>query len=146
MNYTIKSPETKSEWDKYFNFRWEMLRKPLGMPRDTLKDKLEKKSHHLIVLSQNNEVIGSGRLHFNNSKEGQIRYMAVSNSIQRKGLGSEIVKELELIAKKRGIKQIVLNARENAISFYLSLGYKEHEPYESDTGIPHTTMKKNLGN
>ena len=72
--------------------------------------------------------------------------MAVSNSIQRKGLGSEIVKELELIAKKKGIKQIVLNARENAISFYLSLGYKEHEPYESDTGIPHTTMKKNLGN
>ncbi len=146
MNYTIKSPETKSEWDKYFNFRWEMLRKPLGMPKDTLKDKLEEKSYHLIVLSQNNEVIGSGRLHFNNSKEGQIRYMAVNNSFQRQGLGSEIVKELELIAKKRGIKSIILNARENAINFYLSLGYKKYKPYESDTGIPHTTMKKYLGN
>jgi len=37
-----------------------------------------------------------------------------------------------------------LNARENAISFYLSMGYKETGPYESDTGIPHITMRKKL--
>ena len=90
------------------------------------------------------EVIGTGRLHFNNEEEGQIRYMAVSESIQRKGLGSAIVSELEMIAKKKGAREMVLNARENAINFYLSLSYKEIEPYESDTGIPHTTMRKEL--
>ena len=37
MNYIIKSPETELEWDKYFNFRWEMLRKPLGMSKETVK-------------------------------------------------------------------------------------------------------------
>jgi len=39
---------------------------------------------------------------------------------------------------------MILNARENAISFYLSLGYQEVGPYQSDTGIPHKTMKKRL--
>ena len=144
MNYIIKSPETELEWDKYFNFRWEMLRKPLGMSKETLKDELEDESHHLIAVDEQKEVIGSGRLHFNNNKEGQIRYVAVSNMIQRKGLGSAIVSELETIAKEKGILEMVLNARENAISFYLSMGYKETGPYKSDTGIPHITMCKKL--
>ena len=144
MNYIIKSPETELEWDKYFNFRWKMLRKPLGMSKETLKDKLEDESHHLIAVDEQKEVIGSGRLHFNNNREGQIRYMAVSNTIQRKGLGSAIVSELEAIAREKGIQEMVLNARENAISFYLSMGYKETGPYKSDTGIPHITMCKKL--
>lgn len=144
MNYIIKSPETELEWDKYFNFRWEMLRKPLGMSKETLKDELEDESYHLIAVDKQKEIIGSGRLHFNNNKEGQIRYMAVSNTIQRKGLGSAIVSELETIAREKGIQEMVLNARENAISFYLSMGYKETGPYESDTSIPHITMRKKL--
>ena len=144
MNYIIKSPETELEWDKYFNFRWEMLRKPLGMTKETLKDELEDESHHLIAVDEQKEVIGGGRLHFNNNREGQIRYMAVSNTIQRKGLGSAIVSELEAIAREKGIQEMVLNARENAISFYLSMGYKENGPYKSDTGIPHITMCKKL--
>ena len=144
MNYTIKSPETESEWKNYYNFRWEMLRKPIGMSKQTVKDALEKESYHLMVVNKKDEVIGSGRLHFNNKKEGQIRYMAVSDSIQRKGLGTSIVLELEIMAKEKGAQEMVLNARENAINFYLSLGYKEIEPYQSDTDIPHTTMSKEL--
>ena len=70
--------------------------------------------------------------------------MAVSNTIQRKGLGSAIVSELEAIAREKGIQEMVLNARENAISFYLSMGYKETGPYKSDTDIPHITMCKKL--
>ena len=144
MNYTIKSPETESEWENYFNFRWEMLRKPIGMSKQTVKDDLEKESFHLMVVNKKDEVIGSGRLHFNNKQEGQIRHMAVSDSIQRKGLGTSIVLELETLAKEKGAQKMVLNARENAINFYLSLGYKEIDPYQSDTGIPHTTMSKEL--
>ena len=144
MNYIIKSPETELEWDKYFKFRWEMLRKPLGMSKETLKDELEDESSHLIAVDEQKIVVGAGRLHFNNNKEAQIRYMAVSNTIQRKGLGSAIVSELETIAREKGILEMVLNARENAISFYLSMGYKETGPYKSDTGIPHITMCKKL--
>ena len=69
--------------------------------------------------------------------------MAVDQTFQRKGVGSEIVYKLEDHASTEG-EFIVLNAREKAISFYKSLGYEELGPYISDTGIPHKTMRKSL--
>ena len=70
--------------------------------------------------------------------------MAVDENFKRKGVGTKIVKELENYALSKGMVSMILNARENAISFYLSLGYLEVGPYQSDTGIPHKTMKKSL--
>ena len=143
-NYSIKSPENKEEWDNYLMFRWEILRKPLGMSKDSLADSIEDKSFHLMGIDDEEKVIASGRVHFNCENEAQIRYMAVDDSFKRKGVGTEIVKELENYAQSKGAIIMILNARENAISFYLSLGYEEVGPYQSDTGIPHKTMKKNL--
>ena len=143
-NYSIKSPENKEEWENYLMFRWEILRKPLGMSKDSLSDSIEDKSFHLMGIDDEEKVIASGRVHFNCENEAQIRYMAVDDSFKRKGVGTEIVKELENYAQSKGANIMVLNARENAISFYLSLGYQEVGPYQSDTGIPHKTMKKNL--
>ena len=143
-NYSIKSPENKEEWDNYLMFRWEILRKPLGMSKESLADSIEERSFHLMGIDDKEKVIASGRVHFNCENEAQIRYMAVDDSFKRKGVGTEIVKELENYAQSKGANIMVLNARENAISFYLSLGYQEVGPYQSDTGIPHKTMKKNL--
>ena len=143
-NYSIKSPENKEEWDSYLLFRWEVLRKPLGMSKDSLADSIEDESFHLMGIDEEKNVIASGRVHFNSKNEAQIRYMAVDENFKRKGVGTEIVKELEKYALSKGIVNMILNARENAISFYLSLGYEEVGPYQSDTGIPHKTMKKSL--
>jgi|TARA_Y100000814_G_scaffold49381_1_gene30512 predicted GNAT family N-acyltransferase len=143
-NYFIKPPESKKEWQNYFIFRWELLRKPLGMSKESLEDDIEDSSYHLMGINDENDVIASGRVHFNNKKEAQIRYMAVKDSYKRKGIGSEIVIKLEDYATSKGAERMVLNARENALSFYLSLGYIEKGPYQSDTGIPHSKMEKNL--
>ena len=143
-NYFIKPPESKKEWQNYFIFRWELLRKPLGMSKESLEDDIEDSSYHLMGFNDENDVIASGRVHFNNKKEAQIRYMAVKDSYKRKGIGSEIVIKLEDYATSKGAERMVLNARENALSFYLSLGYIEKGPYQSDTGIPHSKMEKNL--
>ena len=143
-NYLLKSPENKDEWEKYLVFRWEMLRKPLGMSMDSLADSIEEESFHLMGIDEEGNVIASGRVHFNTSDEAQIRYMAVDDNFKRQGIGSEIVTELEKYALSKKAVTITLNARENAISFYLSLGYSEVCPYQSDTGIPHKTMKKDL--
>lgn len=141
-NYSIKSPEDNQEWEKYLLFRWEMLRKPLGMSKDSLSDSVEEESFHLMGISKEGRVIASGRVHFNSTDEAQIRYMAVDDSFKRNGIGSQIVKSLEKYAISEGAKVMILNAREQAISFYLSLGYEEVGPYQSDTGIPHKIMKK----
>ena len=143
-NYFIKPPESKKEWQNYFIFRWELLRKPLGMSKESLEDDIEDSSYHLMGINDENDVIASGRVHFNNKKEAQIRYMAVKDSYKRKGIGSEIVIRLEDYATSKGAERMVINARENALSFYLSLCYIEIGPYQSDTGIPHSKMEKNL--
>lgn len=143
-NYFIKPPKSKEEWQNYFNFRWELLRKPLGMSKESLEDDIEDSSYHLMGINDENDVIASGRVHFNDKKEAQIRYMAVKDNYKRKGIGSEIVIKLEDYASSKGAIRMVLNARENALSFYLSLGYIEKGPYQSDTGIPHSRMEKNL--
>ena len=143
-NYFIKPPESKKEWQNYFIFRWELLRKPLGMSKESLEDDIEDSSYHLMGINDENDVIASGRVHFNDKKEAQIRYMAVKDNYKRKGIGSEIVIKLEDYASSKGAIRMVLNARENALSFYLSLGYIEKGPYQSDTGIPHSKMEKDL--
>ena len=143
-NYFIRPPESKEEWKNYFIFRWELLRKPLGMSKESLEDDLEDSSYHLMGIDDENNVIASGRVHFNDNNQAQIRYMAVKDSYKRKGIGSEIVTKLEDYASSKGAKKMVLNARENALSFYLSLGYSEKGPYQSDTGIPHSKMDKDL--
>ena len=143
-NYFIRSPESKEEWRNYFIFRWELLRKPLGMSKESLEDDLEGSSYHLMGIDDDDNVIASGRVHFNDNNEAQIRYMAVKDGYKRKGIGSEIVIKLEDYASSKGAIRMVLNARENALSFYLSLGYIEKGPYQSDTGIPHSRMEKNL--
>jgi predicted GNAT family N-acyltransferase len=143
-NYLIKSPETNQEWEAYLLFRWEVLRKPLGMSKESLADSIEDESFHLMGVDDQNKVIASGRVHFNSGVEAQIRYMAVDDNFKRKGIGSEIVFQLENYASSKGAEFIILNAREKAIIFYKNLGYEELGPYKSDTGIPHKTMRKSL--
>ena len=143
-NYSIKSPESTEEWESYLLFRWEVLRKPLGMTKESLSDSIEDKSFHLMGIDADENVIASGRVHFNSENEAQIRYMAVDDRFKRRGIGSEIVDKLERYATSKGAEIMVLNAREEAISFYSSLGYEEVCPYHSDTGIPHKTMRKSV--
>ena len=140
----IRSPKTEEEWEKYDDFRWEILRKPLNIPHVPLKDNLEESSYHFMAITSSNEIVACGRLHMNNDEEAQIRYMGVSENRRRMGLGSLIVDRLETQAKVLGASSITLNARNVALNFYKSHGYETIESYQSDTNIPHTRMEKFL--
>ena len=143
-NILFKTPSSSEEFKNYDLFRWEILRKPIGKSIESLKDKYEDSSYHLIGVIDN-KIITCGRLHFNNAYEAQIRYMAIDENFQRKGIGVKIIELLEAEAKKKQINKIVLNARNHVIEFYKKSGYKTVRKYEgSDTRIPHTTMEKIL--
>ena len=143
-NILFKTPSNSEEFKNYDLFRWEILRKPIGKSIESLKDEYEDSSYHLIGVIDN-KIIACGRLHFNNAYEAQIRYMAIDENFQRKGIGVKIIELLEAEAKKKQVNKIVLNARNHVIEFYKKSGYKAVRKYESsDTGIPHTTMEKIL--
>ena len=143
-NLEFRVPKNEDEFNEYDLFRWRLLRKPIGKTIESLKDEYEDKSFHLIGVIDN-QIVACGRLHFIDDSKAQIRYMAVDEKYQRKGLGSSILSLLESHAKKNNADKIILNARDHAIKFYATAKYKILKRYHgSDTGIPHTTMTKDL--
>ena len=89
-NILFKTPSSSKEFEEYDLFRWEILRKPIGKSIESLKDKYEDSSYHLIGVIDN-KIIACGRLHFNSDNEAQIRYMAIDENFQRKGIGVKII-------------------------------------------------------
>ena len=139
-----KIPSNSKEFQEYDLFRWKILRKPIGKSIESLKDEFEDLAFHLIGV-KNNKIVSCGRLHFNNEDEAQIRYMAVEEGLQGNGLGKKILFLLEKKAQEKNAKKIILNARDHVIRFYEKSGFKILKKFNgSDTGIPHTTMEKNI--
>ncbi|MEO8087895.1 MAG: GNAT family N-acetyltransferase [Bacteroidota bacterium] len=145
MNYRILEPKSEEEMEKYFNLRYEILRKPWNQPQSSTKDEWEAQSIHVLLLDENNEAIACGRLQLNSKEEGQIRSMAVRDDMQGKGFGKKIIEYIEAKAKERGLKIITLDARINAVKFYERSGYVVvGESYLLFGVIPHFKMEKKL--
>jgi len=143
MPITIKQPETPEEFAQYFDLRWRVLRAPWQQPVGSEKDALEDTSHHIMACDSDGNTIGVARLQFNSSSEAQIRYMAVDPGHTKKGIGSKLVSELEVIALKNNRSNVVLDAREPAVGFYEILGYTVTEKtYLLFDCIQHYRMQK----
>ena len=142
----IIEPKTSEEFRKYYNLRYEVLRKPWRQPLGSERDDGEETSiHRMIINKLTGKTLAVGRLQFNSKDEAQIRYMAVSDDFQGQGLGSQIISSLEDAARRNGIKWMVLSARENALQFYKKNGYKIVEKTHLLFGqIQHWLMRKEL--
>ena len=142
----IIEPTTSEEFKKYYNLRYKILRKPWGQPSGSERDGGEETSiHRMIIDNKTGNALAVGRLQFNSEDEAQIRYMAVADEFQGKGLGSQIISSLEDVARGKGSKQIILSARENALQFYKNNGYKIVKKTHLLFGeIQHWLMEKEL--
>lgn len=140
----VREPKTKSEYQKYYDLRWRILRKPWNQPEGSEKDELETHSIHRMAWEKG-KPIGVGRVHFNSSKEAQVRYMAVEEDLRGRGVGTILLEELEKTAKRKGADHMVLNARESAVDFYKKRGYRIIGKAHTLFGvIPHYKMRKEL--
>jgi predicted GNAT family N-acyltransferase len=141
----IIEPKTEREVEQYYNLRYEILRKPWNQPRQSTKDEWEDQSIHILMLDDNDNAIACGRLQLNSKEEGQIRSMAVQTEMQGRGLGKRIIEWIEEKAQERQMKRIILDARENAVKFYESCGYKViGDSYLLFGIIKHYKMEKHL--
>ncbi len=143
-NWQIRQPESASEWTRYFDLRWRILRKPWGQPRGSERDEFETSATHVMAVDAAAKVVGVGRLHILQTGEGQIRYMAVEPAYEGQGIATTILQKLEEAATQNGIVTLRLNARENARGFYQCQGYHELGDAPSAFGIPHIRMGKDI--
>ncbi len=144
-NFRLTDPYAENREEDYFLLRWEVLRKPWNQPKGTERDELELKSIHRMIVNDIGLVVATGRLQLNDPKTGQIRYMAVHPHYRGMGLGRVIMEELEGLAVDAGLEKLILQARENALSFYQACGFvnvmQTFLLYES---IRHYLMEKHI--
>jgi GNAT superfamily N-acetyltransferase len=139
----FKIPESEEDFSQYYRLRWEVLRKPWGGALGTERADDDDQSIHGMMTDENGLVIAVSRLHFNSEIEGQIRFMGVHEEYQGKGVGMQLLMEMEKIALAKGIKQIRLHARENAVPFYEKANYTlEQKSYLLFGEIQHFEMLK----
>ena len=141
----IVEPVTAGEFERYYKLRWKILRAPWKQVRGTERADDDAQSTHLMVLDDDNKLIGVGRLHFNGIREAQIRFMAVAIPQQRKGVGTQLLKALEDRAVEHGASSITLDARESALGFYRKRGYSPQGPgHTLFNSVAHVRMTKEL--
>jgi N-acetylglutamate synthase-like GNAT family acetyltransferase len=141
---SLREPVTSEDFEQYYALRWKVLREPWDQPRESEKDEFEADAIHLMAWADD-ALVGVGRLHFNSSTEAQVRYMAVHEDRRNRGVGAEILRELEKRAAERGAKSIVLNARDRAVHFYEQHGYRIIGKASSLFGsVDHFAMQKDL--
>ncbi|ADL51308.1 GNAT family N-acetyltransferase [Clostridium cellulovorans] len=71
------------------------------------------------VAESSGKIIGFAQL----TKEGYIERLYIHNSFQGKGVGSQLIADIEMEAQNRGIKEIIVYAAEIAKGFYEKMGY-----------------------
>ena len=139
----IRSPQTPREWEHYYQLRYDILRAPWGQPIGSEQSADEKAHQHFSYFDNSNQILGVGRLDSVDSQTTQIRFMAVAEQQQGKGIGRALMEEMENVSKEMGIQKIVLHARAIALPFYEKLGYQLDVPSHLLFGeIQHFLMHK----
>ncbi len=121
--YHLRVPQTEEELERYYQFRWEMLRKPLHQPKGSERDGWDALAHHQMVVDEEGNLVAVGRLYINADNEASIRFMAVHPSVQDKGLGTLMAMTPESVARREGVKRVTCSAREDAVEFFAKLGF-----------------------
>ena len=141
----LRAPVSPTEWERYFDLRWRILRAPWNQPRGSERDEREDTSIHIAVWDGDSRPVAVGRAQLNSDTESQVRYMAVEPDWSGRGFGSRVLAELEALAAKAGADLMILNAREAAQPFYRRHGYEVVAPADTLYGeIPHVRMEKRL--
>lgn len=135
----LDAPEYAQELD----LRWRVLRKPLGFAPDAVAFPFEAESLHLVALDAG-RVVGCVLFHPEGTETGRLFQMAVEPDRQGTGLGTRLVRTLEVELARRGFREVTLHARDIAVGFYARLGYAPSGPPYVEVGVPHQNMRRSL--
>ena len=109
--------------------------------RESTPDQLIKrmKSFNYLVYQKNRKILGIGGLH---GKE--VRTMYIHPDFQGRGIGSQILKAIEIMAKKKGLKSLFLYTHTRPSRFYLKNKWKTTKKYTNNKGKTVFYMNKRI--
>ncbi len=143
--FTVIQPSSPQQLEKIFALRFTVLRAPWNQAKGSERDDVEHSSIHALIEDPAGNCIATGRLQFNNENEAQIRFMAVDENYRGKKLGKLILEFLEKKAVENNRWKMILQARQNAVDFYVANGYGiEEKTFLLFDSIQHYRMSKKL--
>lgn len=126
------------------DFRNQILRQPLGLELSLKDTEGEDTQIHLAIVENDSRILGIIILKPLSSKKVKFRQMAISPSLQGKGVGRNLMKFAEEFARSKGFKAIELSARVYAQGFYEKLGYQTIGEAFIEVTLPTIKMEKSL--
>lgn len=142
MKFKFISPKDPYYRDERM-LRWEVLRKPLGMPPGSEMHPEDPDSFHLIALEKK-KLIGCVIFHPESNDSGRVFHLALSEDYRGKGFGRQMMATLESHLVEKGIQNLYILAREDVLGFYKRIGFACEGPLVDVLGTPHYKMKKTL--
>jgi predicted GNAT family N-acyltransferase len=133
-------------FEAYLDLRFRVLRAPLGLPKGSEEDEADHLSstRHLVWV-EDGLALGCVQLQADaDPLVGRLRYMAVDPSAEGQGIGRMLIDLIFEIAREESYERIILNARENAVPFYLACGFEQYHELAPFHGIRHWRMAKEL--
>ena len=97
------------------------------------------KSFNFLVYQKNRKILGIGGLHGR-----EVRTMYIHPKFQGKGIGSQILNEIETMAKKKKMKKLHLYTHAIPSKFYLKNGWKTTKKYKNNKGNTVFYMEKRM--
>jgi predicted GNAT family N-acyltransferase len=131
------------EYDKMVGLRMQLLRQPLGLVFDP-KELAREKDDILIAAFEEDQILGCCLLTKTEPETVKLRQMAVLNNLQGKGIGRQMMRFAENVARDYGNRKITMHARKEAVGFYEKHGYKKIGNEFIEVTIPHFVMEKIL--
>ncbi len=123
--------------------RDKILRKPLGMVF-TEAFLEQDKDDFILGLFEENRIRAVLHLKPLSDTLLKMRQVAVDEALQGKGYGSKLVRFSEEFARNNGYSEIILHARDTAVTFYKKLNYITIGKPFTEIGILHVKMGKKL--
>ncbi len=131
------------EYHEMVRLRQEILRRPLGLTLEP--DELDTERGHVhIGAFEEDSLLGCCMLVREDNHTVRLRQMAVSDKLQRKGVGKALMNFAENIARDQGYKNMIMHARKHSVGFYEKMGYKVTSTEFTEVSIPHVVMEKSL--
>ena len=136
-DFTITPVTTQAEYEELDALLWEVLWRPLGLPRNIRESfKIDGECVELVAKASGS-LIGGLVANWTSPTEVELRHLAVRPEVQDQGVGSQLIKTLVRIVARRLCIRIHTIARDSSTGFFRKLGFStapgdapEHPAFE----------------
>jgi GNAT superfamily N-acetyltransferase len=147
---TIAFVNSKTESMELDHLLWEVLWKPLGLPRDFRGSvKLDGECLELVVKADG-RIVGGLVANWIDASGVEIRHLALKPEVQNQGIGRRLVTSLISTVSGQGCVRVQTIARSTSVGFFRKLGFTispgkppEHPDFEKH-GITFVLMERDV--